>query len=322
MKNSKYISLFLLLVIGGSVAVYAQDVKPEPVRLPPIRAGIRDARMDANLDLEAARKERNDTLMQMRLDAKAKLESGEVKPADAYKELNAQAKDQRAQTKEEIEKIRTDFKMTVKEDREKAKEMLSEKREELIQAIQDKRDLFKQEFEARKDEMQAKRLEIKAKFQAKLQNIKDENKRARVGVIADNFAELNVKFTTRASNIVDQIETVLVAIESRTDKAEANGGSVANVRTLIASAETAIADARASIAIQVTKVYTPEVQSDATVKASLNSTNEAFKADIKAMNAKIKKAHEATKEAVLALKSIPNVDVEVKASASTEVTNN
>ena len=314
-KYNKYISLFLLVVMGGAMAVYAEDTKPEPVRLPPIRTDIKDARVDANLNLEAARKERNDALMQMRLDAKAKVESGEVKPADAYKQLNAETKDQRVQTKEEIEKIRADFKMTVKDDREKAKEMLNEKRGELIQAIQDKRDLFKEEFEARKDEMQAKREEMKAKFKESLLKIKDENKRTKVENISNNFAEINVKVTTRASGIVDQIETVLVSIESRADKAATGGADVTKVRASIVLAETAIADARAAIALQVSKVYDTTINSDATVQNSLQSTRNQFRTDLQAMNTKIKAAHSATKKAAEDLKAIPNVDAEVTVEA-------
>jgi hypothetical protein len=289
--------------------------EPNTVRLPPIRTDIKDARVNANLDLEAARKERNDALMQMRLDAKAKVESGEVKPADAYKQLNSEAKDQRTQTKEEIEKIRADFKMTVKADLEKGKEMLGEKRGELLQAIQDKRDLFKEEFEARKDEMQAKREDMRAKFQADLLKIKDENKRARVENISNNFAEINISVTTRASGIVDQIETVLVSIESRTDKAATNGADVTKVRASIVVAETAIADARVAIAAQVAKVYETSITSDATVKNSLQSTRDQFRADLQAMNTKIKAAHSATRKAAEALKAIPNVDAEVTVNA-------
>ncbi|MDQ5931017.1 MAG: hypothetical protein QG674_183, partial [Patescibacteria group bacterium] len=130
-----------------------------------------------------------------------------------------------------------------------------------------------------------------------------------------------------ASEVVSKIETALVSIESRTDKAATAGLDVASVRTLIASAETAIADARAAIVVQVGKTYTVSITSDTTAKSTLESTREAFRADIKAMNLKIKVAHDATRKAAEALKAIPKIDevvvpAPVAPTTSTETTTN
>jgi predicted ATP-dependent Lon-type protease len=141
-----------------------------------------------------------------------------------------------------------------------------------------------------------------------LKKIKDEAKRAKVESIATTIPELNVTLTTRASERVTQIETVLVAIESRADKAAATGIDVAGVRTLISSAETAIASARAAIVVQLGKTYTVTIASDTSAKGTLETTRNTFRADIKVMNTAVKAAHDATRKAAEALKAIPKID--------------
>lgn len=185
---------------------------------------------------------------------------------------------------------------------------LSDDREQMLQAIQERRELFKSEFEARKAAMERAREEMKAKFEAGLLKIKDADKKGRIENIAKNIPELNVRLTERFSKIVDSIEAALIAIESRTDKAAANNVDVTTVRTAIATAKTAIADARTAIATQVGKTYPIAITSETTAKSVIEATRNAFRTDIKAVHAKVKAAHEATKKAAAALRTIKGVD--------------
>jgi hypothetical protein len=185
---------------------------------------------------------------------------------------------------------------------------LSDDREQMLQAIQEKRDFFKSEFEARKAEMEKTREEMKAKFEAGLLKIKDADKKERIENIAKNIPELNIRITERFSKIVNSIEAALIAIESRTDKAAANDVDVTAVRTAIATAKTAIADARTAIATQIGKTYPIAITSETTAKSVIEATRNAFRADIKAVHAKVKAAHEATKKAAAALRAIKGVD--------------
>ncbi|MCC7436344.1 hypothetical protein IT402_00490 [Candidatus Nomurabacteria bacterium] len=332
-KYNKYGILFLLLAFGISFVAQAEDTDLAP--MPPIRVDS-GTKIEINGDLkelrdqqevlrkerlekeEEMRKQRNEDIMKLRMDARAKIEAGEIKPADAYKMLNAQAKDEREKTREEIEKSRDEFKAALKEGKDDLLDLLREKRDAIIGAIQDKRDLFKIEFEAKKDEMQAKREEWKNSFKEDLKKIKDDTKRERVEKISDNFAEINVKATTEASLTVDKIEAVLIAIESRSDKAAANGQNVSAVASSIVSAETAIADARAAIALQVAKVYETNISSDANAKSALEATRNQFRKDLQAMKLKVKAAYDATKKAADALKKVPSVDAEVEVSVEAE----
>ncbi|MEK7106504.1 MAG: hypothetical protein AAB895_04090, partial [Patescibacteria group bacterium] len=239
---------------------------------------------------------------------------------EAFKTLREEVKKEREENRTEIKGVRDDFQTSIKEKKEDARELIKEKREGLLESIQEKRDLFKEEFEARKDEIKAKREEAKEKFQESLKKIKDEAKRTKVESIANTIPEINIAVTDRASERVKNIETVLVAIESRADKAAATGLDVSTVRTLIASAETAIASARAAIVVQVGKTYAVTIASDTTAKSTLEATRNAFRADVKIMNTAIKAAHDATRKAAEALKAIPNIDTVVVPAPSTTTT--
>ena len=335
-KYTTFAFLFLLGFVFTSSGVFAEEGSGGGLRpairydIKDTRAGIRDIRQesqgerdglskDKRIEVGEIRKDNFDNIANLRLEAKSKVESGEQKPEEAFKALREQVKGEREKTKEEIKGLRNEFQSSLKENKESAGELIKEKREGLLEGIQDKRDLFKEEFEARKEEMKAKREEMKAKFKESLGKIKDETKKLKVENITNNIAELNIKITEKASLKVGMIETVLVTIESRADKAAANGIDVASVRTLITSAETAIADARTAIANQVGKVYPVTIASDSTAKSTLETTRDLFKADIKAMNEKIKAAHEATRNAAEALKAIPRInEVEVEESEESD----
>lgn len=328
-----------VMVISGSV--FAEDgtstttPKPGIAPLPPIKQEIKDTRAsivedkkdfrqdrldmrkEANGDVKDIRLETKTDVGSLRAETKIKVQSGELKPEEAFKTLREEVKKEREENRTEVKAVRDEFQTSIKEKREDVGELIKEKREGLLESIQEKRDLFKEEFEARKDEVKAKREEAKEKFQESLKKIKDEAKRAKVETIANTIPEINIKTTDRASEQVKKIETVLVAIESRTDKAAASGIDVSKVRALISSAETAIASARAAIVVQVGKTYSVTIVSDTTVKSTLETTRDGFRADVKIMNTAIKAAHEATRKAAEALKTIPNIDTIVVPPSST-----
>ena len=229
----------------------------------------------------------------------------------------------REENKSEIKKLRADFQTEVKTKKASSTELLKEKRQALIEGIQEKRDLFKKEIAVSKEAIASSSAAVKAKFKADLSKIKDEWKKEKVENIGENLIELNTKITTKSSENINKIEEVLIAIESRADKATANGVNVLSVRSLITMAEVAIADARAAIIVQTAKTYIVTINSDAKVKTSVQTSRNLLKADIDAMNAKIKAAHAATKKAANTLKAIPKVNANsvAEVSGSTTISN-
>lgn len=198
---------------------------------------------------------------------------------------------------------------------------LSDKQKEIIETIKIKREEFKNQMELNKETLKAKIEEARATLKTNLLKIKDERKQGIVENIADRITELNATLTERLSSRVDQIEGVLAGIKSRTDKAEKAGLDVTAVKESITKVEDAISKARASILSQSEKSYTINITTETALKTDVTKTRDSFKADIKATEDMVKKAHEQIVLTAKALAQIPKVDeAEVEVEASTEST--
>ncbi len=319
MKKNTTITFLILLSIIFSSNTSAEEINAE---------------MDAQVGVmpvlqnEKSHPRPNDSVSPrpVRANVNARAESRHGLRQDVRANLSASTTEIRVmheENKSEIKKLRADFQAEVKTKKASSTKLLKEKRQALIEGIQEKRDLFKKEIAVRKEAVASSSAAIKAKFKADLNKIKDEKKKEKVENIGENLIELNAKITTKSSEKINKIEEVLIAIESRADKATANGVSMLSVRSLIAQAEATIADARAAMTIQTAKTYVLTINSDATVKTSVQISRNLLKADIDAMNAKIKAAHAATKKAANALKAIPKVNENLVAevTSSTTITN-
>lgn len=290
--------------------VRPQSIRPETRNMrEEVRGEIKEIRKDGQGERQEMRKERRDQVMTIRQNASSTTQ----RPAGELKVL-------REQNKTEIAKIRADFSATIKTNRASTTEVIKEKREDLIKGIQEKRELFKEELETKKEYRASTTAAMKAKFKEGLLKIKDEKKKIRVENAAENLTELNTEITTKSSENINKIEEVLIAIESRADKATANNVNVANVRAQIALAETAIADARIAVTAQAGKTYTVTILDESTVKTSVQSTRDLLKKDIDMIRVKIKAAHDATRKAAETLKSIPKINNEIAATSTVTAT--
>lgn len=227
----------------------------------------------------------------------------------------------RENSKIEMNKVRKDFQTTIKTNRASTTEAIKTKRTDLINNIQEKREIFKDELALIREKRASTTAEIKAKFKENLQKIKDENKKIKLENTSDSLISLNTKLTDLASKNVDKIETVLIAIESRIDKATVNNIDVSKIRVLIATAETSISNARAAIATQAAKVYTINIITEENAKSEAKKTRDLLKSDIKIMNDKMKAAHESVKNTADALKLIPKINTPIATSTATTTSN-
>lgn len=151
-------------------------------------------------------------------------------------------------------------------------------------------------------EVIAKREQIKLKFKKDINNIKDKSKQVKVENIVNNFEQVNKNVTSRATETVTKIETILLTLESRLASLIARGSYTGDSKLSISDAKIALVDAKSAISFQDSKIYEVEVVDDATVKDSLKDTREVLKSDIEIMKQKIKTAHEKVKSASDSLK--------------------
>ena len=182
------------------------------------------------------------------------------------------------------------------------------------------REAFKAELATTRAEVKTKIEEHKSLLRERLQEIKDTRKQEAVERIDTQLNTINEKLTTMMASFVDQIERVLDGVESRADKAEANGKDVTEVRAKIAAADSAIADARIAIKAQAGKTYDMNITTEASLRTDVQSTRNQLKNDLEAVRATIKKAHEAVRAAIKSLAQIPGINVIVTASSSASTT--
>lgn len=231
---------------------------------------------------------------------------GEIK--NKFREIKGSLIENREETKMK----RGEFKGEVKEiknDLREQKEVNKNRLEQMVELVKVEREKFKVEFELNKEKAKQKIEETKATFKESLKKIKDEKKVVSAGKIVDIILGLNIKITSSLSDKTDQIENVLVSVESRTTKAEASGLEVTSVRIKIEEAKKTITSTREAINIQSKKNYEIGVITDElTLKMAMKNLRDTFTKDIKSLREQIKKAHIAVREATTTLAQIPKID--------------
>jgi len=179
----------------------------------------------------------------------------------------------------------------------------------IIKEAQKEREEFKKNAELNKEEVKQKILLLKEEYKIELAKIKDESKKTSAEKIIESLQELNTRLTNQLSEKVDQIENVLISIESRASKTEEKGADISAVNTSIEKAKTAIATARKAISDQTKKVYSKiNITDDQSLKTEIIGLRDTFKNDIKTVRNTVVAAHMAVKEAATTLAQIPGVN--------------
>lgn len=217
-------------------------------------------------------------------------------------------KDLRRGVKEEAAAVRGDSKGKTPEERQELLEELKTKRETARKEIEDRREEFhksvEEKREAAKGEIEKKREELKDR----LKTIKDDRKKKIIERVAEEIHKLNERQMEHFSNVLDKLEKILERIDSRADKAEANGRDVAAVRTKIIEAQAAIDAAKAAVAVQAGKTYDIQIGDENALRQTVGEARQALHRDIAVVRELVVKAREAVKAAATALAQIPRVD--------------
>lgn len=236
-----------------------------------------------------------------------------------------EARDARDSAREKIQGLSEGFKkeaeMKSKEFREEAKAVLNEAvelREKAKEAVEAKREEAKERArgmrEAAREEIMKAREDARAKVEAsrkelkvKLKAIKDERKRGIVETLADKFDKLNAGRVEHFGEVLEKLVAVLGRISDRAAKAKAAGKDIAPVAAAVSAAQNAIDDARAAVKTQAGKVYKVVVTEETRLKDDLGKVRDAYRADVKAVEEKVKSAREAVHAAARTLAGVPGI---------------
>jgi DNA repair exonuclease SbcCD ATPase subunit len=315
MKKEKIIAIALGVALAMPGFVFAQNldavrkaVEGVPEKVQTLGQDLRQKEKEA---LESIREKEKETLKRLREEKKDILENLREKEKDARENLREEAKNILEDAKEaritmSAKQLAPEELKAFQEKREQVKTEFEAKREEFKKALETKREEAKQEMETKREE-----------FKKKLEIVKDEKKKQIAEKLFGDINSLNEKAVANLKKAVDQIETVLNRILSRSEKAAANGADVAAVSSASGTAKTAIQEARAAIGIQAGKIYSAAVSSEDTLRSGLASARDQMKQDIEAVKSKVKAARDTVQTTATTLAQIPKVD-EMEVATSTE----
>lgn len=241
-------------------------------------------------------------------------------------EFNNNISQEKNTLKEGLVQKRAEIKNATDEQKNTLKIELQKKREEMLNTLQVKREEFKKELDTKKEEAKTKITAAREKLKTDLLKIKDDKKKETVQNIVDKIAELNTRAVNNLTELTSKIEGILAKVESRANEEKAKGVDTTATDEAIAKAKVSIADAKAAILAQSTKVYTTDITTDSALKGSMSKIREALNTDIKTLKDKIKLAHTAVKNAIITLPMPPkpevNADSNTKVETSTTTTTN
>lgn len=178
----------------------------------------------------------------------------------------------REESKANIEAKREETKTNVKAKREEAKQKLEVTREEAKTRMETAREEAKERMETAREEAKTRMETKREEAKQRLSDIRDKKKQQMAERLAEQFDNLNKKWTDNFIQQLDHYDSVLLKIQERADIAATNGKDIASTTAAIQSANTAIETARTAVVAQAAKTYTLDTSSVTTTVAT-NTTN-------------------------------------------------
>lgn len=248
-----------------------------------------------------------------------------VKVEAVREEAKTRAETAREEAKQKMETQREEAKTRMENAREEAKTRMETAREVAKTKMETQREEAKQKMETKREETKTRMEAQREKTKQRVADIRDKAKQEMATKIADQFDNLNKKWTDRFTEQLGRLGEILLKIQERADIASTNGKDITATNTAIQSANTAIDNARTAVVAQAAKTYTLDTSSIATTVATTttNGQDELMKGlrtqfqnlhktlfkDLFALrDGEMKRADTAVRSALKTLSQIPKVD--------------
>lgn len=168
------------------------------------------------------------------------------------------------------------------------------------EAHQDKKEERLASISARKEAFQTRKEERMASFSA----IRDAKKQEILAKIEDKLNKINERRTDHFLKVLARLREILAKIQSRSDRAEANGKNVATVDTAIAAAQAAIDTAETAVNAQADKIYKLTVDDETTARNDVGAALKKLQEDLRGVWQIVQDARKAVFAALRALVAI------------------
>src|SRR3989344_2903897 len=246
---------------------------------------------------------------------------------DAREEAKAKIEAKREEAKKKIEIHREEAKKRAETTREEAKTRMETSREVAKQKMETQREEAKQKMETARENAKAKMETKREEAKQRLSDIRDKKKQELALKLANQFEELNKKWTDHFTEQLGRFSEIILKIQERADTAASNGKDVTSTNVAIQSATTAISTAQTAVTAQASKTYVLDTSSVTTTVATTttNGQDELIKGlrtqfqnlhktlfkDLFALrDGVMKDAKRAIQDALKTLGNVPNVDEE------------
>jgi hypothetical protein len=175
-------------------------------------------------------------------------------------------------------------------------------------------------IQSRKEELSLEMKKNRDEFKAKIAGLKDERKKLIAENIDQKFNVINLASTNRMTNGIVRLEKLLDKFSSRSARVKSMGNDTTTVDTAIASAESAIADAKIAVTEQAAKEYTVDINDETTLKSDFGKTMKTLRVDLKTTHAVLKLAKQKVIDVARALAHL-RTDASITGSPSVVPTN-
>ncbi len=211
----------------------------------------------------------------------------------------------RASTTEEIRNARQGAMSGIKNMRQDMRMQYASTSEEIRGALMKKREESRLTIATMRDEMKKRVVEKRDALKQGLLKVKDVRKKQVVERIDARLDEINKNRTDHFAKNLEQLEDVLGKIIARADNAEANGRDVSASRSAIIEASGAVSAGRNAVQVQVAKTYPITIIGEALLRADVAAARDALRKDLDVVREMIKAAHDAVRNAAVALAQVP-----------------
>lgn len=137
-----------------------------------------------------------------------------------------------------------------------------------------------------------------------IRKMRDARKKQVVERVQTKLGEVNERRTDHFLKVLERLSMVLDKIESRMEKAKAEGKNVASIETAIASARTAISSAESAVNTQKAKTYEITVTDDTTARNDVGAAVKQMQEDLRAVQDAVQAARSAVQNVFKEIKTV------------------
>ncbi|MDP3901680.1 MAG: hypothetical protein Q8Q37_01720, partial [bacterium] len=170
------------------------------------------------------------------------------------------------------------------DDQQKSSEMIRVKTLDGVREVrvmtQETKEQFKQSLEEARSKVRDRVEAEKTQLKDRLQLIKDENKRQVVEKINMSLAELNDRYTQKLVSFLDRLENLLSRIEERVVGAVSRNLDVASAQSVINDARASIAASRELVKAQAERVYVIDITNEISLRVDVYNARQVLHSDL------------------------------------------